>query len=152
MIDPGSFAAVLVLVYIGHDVGDHWVQTDTQAQTKGLPGWAGRLACARHVATLTLTQLVILALVTPALGIHLRPLGVLAGFGVNAVSHFWADRRWTLAWLAKVAPGDRSRFYRLGIPRPGRDDNPSLGTGAYALDQSWHLLWLAPMALLILRF
>ncbi|MGH3921845.1 MAG: hypothetical protein ACRDTT_03035 [Pseudonocardiaceae bacterium] len=38
-------------------------------------------------------------------------------------------------------------FYRLGVPRNGRDDNPSLGTGAYMLDQSWHYGWLGVAAL-----
>jgi hypothetical protein len=37
---------------------------------------------------------------------------------------------------------DKAEFYRLGAPREGREDNPSLGTGAYALDQSFHYLWL----------
>ena len=43
----------------------------------------------------------------------------------------------------------KADFYRLGAPRDGRDDNPSLGTGAYALDQSWHYLWLFVAALII---
>jgi len=35
------------------------------------------------------------------------------------------------------------------VPRPHRDDNPTLGTGAYALDQSFHIFWLIIAALLI---
>jgi hypothetical protein len=40
----------------------------------------------------------------------------------------------------------RESFARFGAPREGRDDNPVLGTGAYALDQSWHLGWAAVAA------
>ena len=50
--------------------------------------------------------------------------------------------------IAKLAAliGKRE-FVTFGAPRPGRDDNPSMGTGAYALDQSWHWLWLGVAAL-----
>jgi hypothetical protein len=88
------------------------------------------MACARHVATLAVTKAIGLAAVVLALAL-------------DALSHYWADRRSTLAWLADwldrtVSPG-KADFFRLGGPRPGRDDAPHLGTGAYALDQSWHI-------------
>jgi hypothetical protein len=67
-----------------------------------------------------------------------------AGQLVSAVTHYWADRRTTLARLADAL--GKGGYYRLGAPRPGRDDNLSLGTGAYALDQSWHWLWLGVAA------
>lgn len=63
-----------------------------------------------------------------------------------AVTHYWADRRFTLSRLAEVL-GSGS-FYRLGAPRTGKDDNVSLGTGAYVLDQSWHWAWLFVTALI----
>jgi hypothetical protein len=47
-----------------------------------------------------------------------------------------------------VIPG-KGEFWHLGAPRPGHDDNPCLGTGAYALDQSWHIAWLFISALVI---
>jgi hypothetical protein len=141
------FAATFVALFVAHSVGDHWVQTSAQSAGKGRPGWAGRLAGARHVATLTLTKLVVLLPVAALLGLHLAWPGVVIGLGVDAVSHWWADRRSTLARLAAAI--GQSGFYRLGAPREGRDDNPSLGTGAYALDQSWHLAWLLVAALVI---
>jgi hypothetical protein len=62
------------------------------------------------------------------------------------LTHYWADRRTTLAALAtRVGKGE---FYALGAPRPGREDNPTIGTGAYALDQAWHWVWLLVAALL----
>lgn len=143
----GTFAAVFAALFVAHSVGDHWVQTDAQAQAKGRPGWPGRWADTRHVVTLTATKLAVLLPAGLLLGLHLSVWGLVAGLCVDAVTHWWADRRTTLAWLAKVlGSGD---FYRMGAPRPGRDDNPSLGTGAYALDQSFHHLWLLVAALLI---
>ncbi|MEV8476567.1 transcriptional regulator [Streptomyces sp. NPDC051173] len=142
-----TFAAVFVALYVAHSVGDHWVQSSHQSLNKGRTGWVGRLADARHVATLTLTKVVLLVPVALLLDLRLSVSGIVAGLGVDAVSHWWADRRSTLAWLAKVT--GKGEFYRLGSPRPGMGDNPSLGTGAYALDQSWHHLWLLVAALII---
>jgi hypothetical protein len=65
---------------------------------------------------------------------------------VSAVTHYWADLGSTLARLAALVGKDE--FYRFGTPRPGRDDNSTLGTGAYALDQAWHWLCLAVAAAL----
>ncbi|MGX1975867.1 transcriptional regulator [Streptomyces kronopolitis] len=142
-----TFAAVFIALYVAHSVGDHWVQTSHQSAHKGRPGWVGRLADARHVATLTLTKLAVLIPAAALLGLHLSVLGIVAGLGIDAVTHWWADRRSTLAWLAKVT--GKSEFYRLGAPRAGHDDNPHIGTGAYALDQSFHHLWLLVAALVI---
>ncbi|MCG7209895.1 DUF3307 domain-containing protein [Streptomyces arenae] len=142
-----TFAAVFIALYVAHSVGDHWVQTSHQSAHKGRPGWVGRLADTRHVATLTATKLVVLLPVVWLLDLRLSVLGTVLGLGVDAVTHWWADRRSTLGWLAKVA--GRGEFYRLGTPRPGRDDNPHIGTGAYALDQSFHHLWLLVAALIV---
>lgn len=142
-----TFAAVFIALYVAHSVGDHWVQTSHQSAHKGRPGWVGRLADARHVATLTLTKLAVLVPAAALLGLDLSVVGVVVGLTVDAVSHWWADRRTTLAWLARVT--GKGEFYRLGAPRAGRDDNPHIGTGAYALDQSFHHLWLLIAALVV---
>lgn len=142
-----SFATVFVALYVAHHVADHWVQTHHQAYAKGGPGWAGRLACAAHVGSYTATAVVVLAVVGWRLGLPLSLPRVTAGLAVSAVSHYWADRRTTLARLAGRL--GKSGFYALGAPRPGHDDNPTLGTGAYALDQSWHVGWLFVAALVI---
>ena len=143
----GTFAAVMVALIAGHQVADHWVQTHTQALAKGSPGWPGRLACARHAATLTVTLAVVLAAVALVTGSRLSVAAVVPGLAVNAVSHYWADRRFTLARLATRL--GKAQFWALGSPRPGHDDNPTLGTGAYALDQAWHMAWLLITALII---
>uniref|UniRef100_UPI003F496875 DUF3307 domain-containing protein n=1 Tax=Actinokineospora sp. CA-119265 TaxID=3239890 RepID=UPI003F496875 len=145
MSSAAAFGAVFVTLLVGHQVADHWVQTSCQARDKGRPGWVGRLACARHVATYTATLTGLLTLAIVALDLPVGVLGVTAGQTISAVTHYWADRRTTLAALARVT--DKHQFHALGAPRPGHDDNNCLGTGAYALDQSWHLLWLWVAAL-----
>ncbi|MFI1095118.1 DUF3307 domain-containing protein [Streptomyces sp. NPDC020917] len=144
------FAAVFAALFVAHSVGDHWVQSSAQSAAKGRPGWPGRLADAAHVLTLTATKVVVLLPVAVLLDLRLSAPAVAVGLAVDALTHWWADRRSTLAWLAKVT--GKSEFYRLGAPRPGRDDNPSIGTGAYALDQSFHYLWLLIAALIIAHF
>ncbi|MEW2474594.1 DUF3307 domain-containing protein [Micromonospora gifhornensis] len=130
-----DFAAVFVALYAAHQVGDHWIQTQHQADCKGQPGWSGRLACAAHVATYTATAVVALAAVAVATGWRPAVVPLLAGLAVSAVTHYIADRRTPLRWLAD----------RLG-------KNPAWlerGGGLYALDQSWHVGWLFIAALTI---
>jgi hypothetical protein len=141
------FAAVLSTLYVAHHVGDQWVQTHAQACVKGQPGWTGRFACLRHVTTITVTKLAALTMATAAVHMHLSAWHMAAGLAADAVSHYWADRRTTLAKLARLT--GKSGHYMFGSPRPGRDDNPTLGTGAYNLDQSWHIMWLWIAAFII---
>lgn len=141
-----TFAVALPALLVAHNVADHWVQTHHQALTKGASSWSGRWACARHVATYTLVTAATVAVLWSLFDLPITPAGFVTGQLVSAVTHYWADRRHTLARLAGAL--GKADFWQLGAPRPGRDDNPSLGTGAYALDQSWHWLWLGVAALL----
>jgi hypothetical protein len=141
-----TFAVVLPALLVAHTVADHWVQTSRQAAGKGLPGWPGRRACVGHVATYTVVTAVAVGAVWWLFRLPVSPVGFGVGQMVSAVTHYWADRRTTLAKLARLLR--RGEFFALGVPRPGHDDNPGLGTGAYALDQSWHWLWLLVAALL----
>ncbi|MFI6658076.1 transcriptional regulator [Streptomyces sp. NPDC050523] len=148
------FAAVFIALYIAHSVGDHWVQTSCQAATKGQPGWTGRRACGQHVITLTITKAIVLAPVVLVLNLPVTLLGLFTAFTVDAASHYWADRRTTLRRLAHHC--GKSEFHSLGTPEhPSHpttakgDYAPTLGTGAYALDQSFHHLFLLIAALLI---
>jgi hypothetical protein len=142
-----TFAAVFVALYVAHQVADHWIQTQHQADCKGRPGWPGRIACAAHVATYTATAFGFLGVLNLATDADLSPGRVFLGLAVSAITHYIADRRTPLKRLAELAGA--GRFYALGIPRAGRDDNPSLGTGSYALDQSFHYLFLFIAALII---
>jgi Protein of unknown function (DUF3307) len=140
------FAAVFIALLVAHTVADHWVQTAHQAMNKGRRGRVGALACLRHVATYTTTTAVFGLVVWQFFGLGISVTGFVAGQVVSAATHYWADRRFTLAWLAGAC--GKSDLYSLGFPRPGCDDNPSLGTGSYAIDQSFHWFWLLVAALL----
>ncbi|GAA3172266.1 DUF3307 domain-containing protein [Nonomuraea roseoviolacea] len=148
MIAPDSqlalmmFSATFIALYAGHHVGDHWVQTHRQALTKGAPGRAGKRACLGHVVTLTLTKLTALELLWLATG--WVPSGITAGaaLALDMISHYWADRQHTLAALAERL--GKADFHQLGMPEAA-----PTGTGAYALDQSWHLAWTFITALII---
>jgi hypothetical protein len=165
-------------MWVAHEVADHWIQTDYDAQHKGLTAeiaierglspWAGRRACATHVATYTLTTSAFVGLSWLLMGLHIHVGWFVAGQLISAVTHYWADRRFTLAALCERL--GKGNFYRLGMPReitayteivtidkedyelevhpttnlgsPKGWDNPSLGTGAYVLDQTFHKFWL----------
>ncbi|WP_330438839.1 DUF3307 domain-containing protein [Micromonospora sp. NBC_00821] len=143
----GAFAAVFVALYAAHQVADHWIQTQHQADHKGRAGWVGRWNCAKHVTTYGATQLLALALLAAVTGWRPTLAPMVVGMTVNLATHYIADRRTPLFRLA-LATGSAA-FWKLGTPRADRDDNPSLGTGAYALDQSWHIGFLFVSALII---
>lgn len=149
-----AFAAVFACLFAAHSFGDHWVQTGCQAVEKayGDPLTSGpvnkravrrgQLACLRHVSTLTLTKAVFLLPVVVFYKVGLHWWQVALGLLVDAVSHYWADRRWTLRELATFV--GKSEFYKQGsdlVDKSG-EKRPHVGTGAYALDQSWHHAWL----------
>lgn len=142
-----TFAAVFAALYAGHQVADHWVQTQHQADHKGKPGWVGRWNCAKHVATYGATQMAAIGALVLALDLTVAPLPLTAGMALNLATHYIADRRTPLFRIA-LALGS-GKLWALGTPRPDHDDNPSLGTGAYALDQSWHVGWLFVAALVM---
>lgn len=147
LLPAAVFTVSSVALYTAHEVGDHWVQTHGQAQAKGGTGWTARFACARHVASLAAVKLLLLLVAFAVTGLPVRPAWWAAALGVDAVSHYWADRRTTLRWLAGLV--GKGEFFDFGAPRPGHDDQPHLGTGAYVLDQAFHLgvLFLAALAI-----
>jgi hypothetical protein len=134
-----TFSSAFVTLYTAHSFGDHWVQTHRQACGKGGPGLRGRAFCAQHVVSLTITKLVALLALDLVTGLDIHPAYLAAALAVDGVSHYWADRRTTLQALAERL--GKADFYKLG--------NGHLGSGAYALDQSFHLLFLFIAALIM---
>lgn len=145
MTAPMLFAAAFPALWVGHQVGDYWVQTNHQAQHKAGAGWPGRWACTKHVATLTVGKALLLWLTFTVLELSPSLAVVALALGVDAVTHYWADRRTTLRRLADLMERGTGKgtFWRLG------EGQGHLGTGAMALDQSWHHLWLLVAALII---
>lgn len=132
-------AGYAVALEAGHEAGDYWVQTDHQAAHKGDPGIVGDVACAKHVLSYVATQAVCVVGAALVTGDKPKWGRVALGLAVSGITHYAADRRehGLMFPLARKIPG-KDRFLKLGVPRPERDDNPSLGTGAWALDQAWH--------------
>lgn len=125
------------------------MQTQTQADHKGCDRkhgalahehcspWRSRWYCAKHVLAYGATQLAAIGVLVLVLCLRVSPLALASSMAINRGTHYLAGRRVTFPWIAeRLGSGD---FYQLGMPRSGRDDNPSLGTGAYALHQSWHI-------------
>lgn len=146
MSRAARFGAVFATLYAAHQVGDHWVQQDREACTKAADGREGQLACARHVATYTATAAAALAATNRVTGAGINPGRALIALGLSAVTHYAIDRGPLLRAAAERT--GNGRLYVLGAPRPGRDDNPTLGTGRYALDQSAHVAFLFAAALI----
>lgn len=142
-----AFAATFTALYASHAVIDHWAQSDHEAATKGKRGREGRRACASHSLKHAAGSAAALGLASRATGLRPSLPHAAAGIALSAASHYWADRRFTLEHLAALA-GQRN-LYRLGAPRPDRDDNPTLGTGAYAMDQAFHVCMLFFSALVV---
>lgn len=149
-----EFAVVFAAMFVGHSVGDHWVQTGHQAVCKGGAGWSGRWACAKHVGTLQMTKATLLAPTWLLLDLKLSLGAVAVAFTVDAVSHYWADRRVTLERLARRKWINKGVFYDQGTDLVNHkgEHAPHIGTGRYALDQSWHHLWLFASSVLAVAF
>lgn len=149
-----EFAVVFAAMFVGHSVGDHWVQTGHQAVCKGGAGWSGRWACAKHVGTLQMTKATLLAPTWLLLDLKLSLGAVALAFTVDAVSHYWADRRVTLERLARRKWINKGVFYDQGTDLVNHkgEHAPHIGTGRYALDQSWHHLWLFASSVLAVAF
>lgn len=138
-------AVAFVAMYAAHMVGDHWTQTQHQSTCKALngeerPTWVSHWNCAKHVATYIVTAVVFLAAAWWWLDLPMRLGWTAAGLAVSAVTHYVADLRTPLRWLAELIGPGKISFYRVasgGI------------NGSYLLDQSWHIGWLFVASLII---
>ncbi|MHA6631852.1 hypothetical protein ACU61A_41020 [Pseudonocardia sichuanensis] len=136
------FAAVQATFSDVHPFCDQIVQSSADARDKGKPGWTGRTACARHVATYSAGQLAAAVAVTRALGYRASWSGLLAGTAINAVTHYVIDRREPLkkflrsSWVGKAGYLDHATVQR----RPGVVDEGGPGTALMECDQAAHRL------------
>jgi hypothetical protein len=147
------FAATAIALYAGHHVGDYWAQSHHQSLHKG----KDPVQCLLHVLSYLAAQTACLFLLVP-LGARFGPVQLAAGLLLSGASHYTADRRehGLLFWLARRMPW-KAGFLTFGVPRsysiyakrldddlpegPIPLDNPSLGTGPWALDQAWHIFF-----------
>ncbi|MEV4975573.1 hypothetical protein [Streptomyces scopuliridis] len=142
MSAAARFAAAYAVLTAAHEVGDYWVQQDTDAVAKGAHGPDGRAACVRHVASYTATQAISLLAADRALRLGLNWRRAAAGLALSAVTHYVADRsggRWQ-------ETGPSTRFVRMAR-RAGHAKWIARDPGAGPLmDQAWHHGWIAVAA------
>lgn len=146
-LDAALLGALALPLVAAHNLADHPLQSSAWAAAKGRCDHEGRLACAKHVLVVVVLQAVAVLGVVALTDTAVSPLAVACGLAFTAWSHYWFDRRFTAAGLYEAI--GKTGFARLGTPRPDHDDAPHLGTGAYRMDQDWHVLWLAISALII---
>jgi hypothetical protein len=131
------FAAVSVTLHAAHQLGDHIIQTDTNANGKAAPGRDGWSHVLAHVATYHVTALVMLVVTWLMTGLPITVLGVTAGLGFSAVTHAFLDRRWPVRWVL-----DHTGSAAFA-------DRMSPICGMYLADQALHYGCLWAAALLI---
>lgn len=145
-----TFAAAFAALHAAHGVGDQWAQTSAQSCDKGSPGWAGRRACAGHVASYTAVGGVALAAVAAVAGVRLRPGRVAAGLAFSAVTHYVLDRREPLRALARRAGKADYLAWGTVVRKAGeKQEEAGPGTAPFHLDQSAHTACLFIAALII---
>ena len=146
-LDAALLGALALPLFAAHNLADHPLQSSAWAAAKGQCTHEGRLACTKHVAVVVLLQAVAVLGVIVLTDTAVSPVAVVVGLAFTGWSHWWFDRRFTAAGLYQAL--GKTSFAKLGTPRPGHDDAPHLGTGAYRMDQDWHILWLALSGLII---
>lgn len=155
LVKAVSAAVAYVAMLAGHGIGDHWLQTGPQACKKPLDGaesrWCSMWHCAKHVATWTAVVTVFVTGAFLWLGLPLRPEWLGAGMALNAATHFVADLRTPLIWLA-TKMRRASYVEMVQVVRPAGCDRYGPGTAVFHLDQTWHKAWMLPAALLVPGF
>lgn len=148
-----EFAAGFAALLAAHQVGDHWFgQTHDEALTKGGIGdntTEGRNAAFSHALKMGAHAIAATGLIELFVGVRFNALGWICAILLTTVSHYIIDRRWTLEWVADHT--GKGEFYRLGSTTVDAEGNRAfhIGTGAYAMDQAAHLLFVFISALVL---
>jgi hypothetical protein len=93
------FAVDLGTLVAAHQLADHIVQSDKDANAKAAPGWNGWRHLLMHVGTYHLTALLMLSVTAAVLGMPLSAIGLIFGLGFSAITHSILDRRWPVRWI-----------------------------------------------------
>lgn len=134
-----TFVVTLLALIVGHQLGDHVLQTDHQAANKAGQGWPAIRAMAGHLSAYHLTTGAVLGLTAWALELPLSVAGVAAGMAFSVVTHAILDRRWTVRLVLR----------HTGSPEFADQTSPVCGM--YVADQSLHWGCLLVSALMMAR-
>lgn len=132
-----TFGVTLLALIVGHQVGDHVLQTDRQAAGKAAPGWSGIRAMVGHLVSYHLVAAVVLIGTAYPLKLPLSPWGLTAGLAFSVATHALLDRRWPVRMLLRST----------GSPAFAEQSTPVCGM--YVADQALHWLALLVSALLV---
>jgi Protein of unknown function (DUF3307) len=134
-----TFVITLLALIVGHQLGDHVMQTDNQATHKAGRGRAAVRAMAGHLLAYHVSVGAVLALTAWVLQLRLTLTGIVAGLLFSVITHAILDRR---------------AIVRLVLQRTGSRnfaDQTSPVCGMYVADQALHWLCLLISALLMAR-
>jgi hypothetical protein len=141
---PQSTAATAALLAVTVEacagLGDMWVQTEHQAEHKGLHGeekQVGQRACAAHALTYTATLAAGVGVINHAFRLGLRPSRMAAGLLLAGATHYVIDRREPLRKVAEAV--NKGAFYRMSTPV----------SGSFELDQAAHRIFNTAAAFLM---
>ncbi|GLZ76707.1 hypothetical protein Afil01_15140 [Actinorhabdospora filicis] len=101
MMNPVAFSVFAAVLYALHPVADYWMQGDHQAAHKADHNLHGHLMCGLHVVGYTLTCAIGVAIASTLFALPIHPGAAAAALVVNAGTHYLADRRTFLAWVAE---------------------------------------------------
>jgi Protein of unknown function (DUF3307) len=127
------FVVALLVLFVAHQLGDHVVQTDQQAQAKATR-WR---ALAGHLAGYHLTTAVLLIGTDALLRLPISARGLAAGLAFSVATHAVLDRRWPVRAILRATRSPQ--FAEATAPV----------CGLYVADQALHQLALLISALLI---
>lgn len=97
------FAEIFVMLYLGHLLADHPLQTDHQAGHKAEAGATGWRANGAHAATHVATCGLLLTVGVTLLDWQLNPAAAALAVAWIGVTHSIIDRRWPIAWWMRIA-------------------------------------------------
>jgi hypothetical protein len=154
------FTITFAALFAAHQFGDHWPQRHADALGKGAPDRQGRSHCLNHVLHLTAVKVAAVVLAFWATGVWPPVWAGVLVLALDAASHYWADRGAFHSSKDETRPIGLERlaravgkgpFWVLGRGTVGADGSPvpTIGTGAYALDQSFHVAMLFVAALVL---
>ncbi|MDP9796475.1 hypothetical protein J2S43_004987 [Catenuloplanes nepalensis] len=134
-----TFVVTLLALIVGHQLGDHVMQTDHQAANKAGRGRSAVTAMLGHLTAYHATAGVVLFVTAWALQLQLTWFGVTAGLLFSVITHAILDRR---AVVRLVLQHTGSREFA---------DQTTPVCGMYVADQSLHWACLLISALLMAR-
>ncbi|MFE9406807.1 hypothetical protein ACFYNY_34430 [Streptomyces sp. NPDC006530] len=127
----------------GMPVGEEAAGDDRTGEPTMSATRLGWISAARHVASYTAGQLTGTVLLTRVLGYRVPASALLAGAGINGLTHLVIDKRQPLLWLA--ARAGKSGYVehctvvrRLDEDGTARVEKSGPGTAAFELDQALH--------------